>query len=110
MGIDEIRGLKSGKPKEKKKPTRIRSVSIKRQALNRNYNPAAKKFREENPRCKILSEVCTGETQGVHHTKGRGKYLMAFETWMPACNPCNEYCESHTDWAKERGFKISKFS
>lgn len=74
------------------------------------YTPEAKKFREENPVCAIKSPVCTGKTQGVHHSKGKiGKLLLDKKYWMAACNPCNDWIESDDAEARERGFKISKF-
>jgi len=109
MGIEEIRAVKAGKAKEEKKPKWRAQYSKKRQKENRHYNKEARIFKMENPRCGIMSRVCTGATQGVHHKKGRGKYLRVKEFWMPACNPCNEYAEAHPEEAREKGWKESKF-
>ncbi len=76
-------------------------------AVNVVYNAEAKKFREENPLCRINSPVCTRNTQGVHHVKGKPttELLLEKKFWLPACNPCNGYIEDHSQWAKDNGFK-----
>lgn len=95
---------RNGLPKERK-VYKIATYSKKRQAVNKLYDPLAKKFREENPKCAIKSPVCTKRTQGVNHKKGRGKYLLDVSTFEPACNACNTYCEDHPLWAIENGHK-----
>jgi hypothetical protein len=95
--------------REDKKPGRIAMYSKKRKVINRDYDKEAKEFRENHPDCEIRSPVCTGHTQGVHHKKGRGQYLLAKEFWAGACNPCNVYIEDHPVWAREHGHKLSKF-
>lgn len=93
-----------------KKQKRLPFKSAKRIEEDKLYIPIATKFKNENPLCKINSPVCTKFTQGVHHPKGRGIYLLAVNLFIPACNPCNDYCEDHHAWAVENGFKESKFT
>lgn len=92
------------------KTYRIKPYSKKRRVVNEQYNQRARKFRNEHPKCTVLSPVCTGNTQGVHHVKGRGRYLMDENYWKPACNACNTYIEDHPVWARENGHKESKFT
>lgn len=91
-----------------KKPRRIATYSDKRKELNKLYDAEARLYRKEHPDCAIKSPVCTKRTQGVHHIKGRGKYLLDKTTWEPACNACNAYVERHHQWAIENGHKQSR--
>lgn len=96
----------------KSKPYKIRQFSKTRQKVNRSYTQKSKDFREENPLCAIHSPDCMGVTHGVHHTKGKAteELLMDEKHWLPACNPCNLYIETHSKWAIENGFKKSKYN
>jgi hypothetical protein len=96
---------------KEKKRYRIKPFSKKRRCVNREYQKESKKFRQDNPECAIRSPVCIGETQGVHHKKGKAsvELLMDKRFWLPSCNPCNTYVEEHDAWARENGFKESKF-
>lgn len=88
----------------------IRTLSKKRAAQYRLYYPLAKKFREENPECAIKSPECTGRTECVHHVRGKeGEQLLVVKDFLPSCNACNGYVERHDAWARERGFKKSRY-
>jgi hypothetical protein len=94
-----------------KKNYRIRPYSKKRQKTNRHYNERAEIFRKANPYCKIIAPGgCTRLTQGVHHKRGRGKYLLDELTWLPACNYCNGYVDTHPEWATAMGFVESRLA
>lgn len=124
--IDKRREQKlSGAPPEKKpkkfkskkvplkrpRSYRIKKISQKRKVENETYKPNSEKFRKENPRCAIHSPVCTRLTQGVHHVEGKvGKDYVDESKWLPACNACNGYIESHSSWAKENGFKKANYN
>lgn len=95
------------RPKKVKKRSYLRPFSKKRQKLNVKYGTRSKVFREENRLCVIKSPDCTLYTQGVHHVCGRATktLLMDERHWLPACNACNLYVETHSEWARENGFK-----
>lgn len=94
-----------------KKNSRINQYSQKRQKSNRRYLAAASIFRQNNPICAIQSPECTGQTQEVHHVKGRiGDLLMDQRFWLPCCCLCNRYMERFDSWAREKGFKQSRLS
>lgn len=93
---------------KKRKP--IAAYSDKRKQVNRLYDARAGKFRKDHPDCAINSPNCTKRTQGVHHKRGRGKYLLDESTWLPACNPCNHYVEVHHQWAIDNGYKESRLA
>lgn len=96
--------------KAKKLDSKFRTnrYSAKRQVVNRAYSIESKDFLKERPKCEIQSPVCTGFSEGVHHKKGRGKFLQDQSTWMSACNRCNQYIEEHDQWARDNGFKTSR--
>ena len=96
----------------KKKPYTIRKVAPKRAEINKEYKEKSAAFRKANPKCQIQSPECTGKTEGVHHMKGKTSHeLLIDETyWMAACNRCNQYVESHDEWARANGFKLSKYN
>lgn len=91
-----------------KKPKPIKQFSAKRQVVNLEYNREAKKFREENPACRVNTSGCTRETTEVHHKKGRGKYLMDKTTWLPVCHNCHCVVEENPNWAKQNGYSSNR--
>lgn len=106
------RDLKNGAPKpEKKKQMKIKPVSDKRAKMNKVYAEASRPF-WKGQRCQINSPVCSGAAQGIHHRKGKATptLLMDKTWWMRACNHCNAYVETHDEWARERGFKLSRYN
>lgn len=90
---------KAGKP--------IKKFSDKRKLVNLVYDREAMAFRLKNPFCRINSPDCIGKTQGVHHVKGKAstELLLDKNFWKAACNPCNLYVETHSQWAKDNGHK-----
>lgn len=104
--------LKNGQVKPgKKQATRIKQVSEKRAALNREYAKESRPFWNDKA-CQIRSPVCTGQAQGIHHRKGKvtKEDLMDKRYWMAACNYCNSYVESHHEWARNMGYKVSRLA
>lgn len=86
---------------KKKKP--VKKVSDKRAAVNQVYSKQSKEIREARHWCEIKSPVCTGKTEGIHHKKGRGKYLLSTETFIASCNACNAWVEANPEEAKSLG-------
>lgn len=94
-----------------KKPKPIPKVAQRQKPINRMYAARAALFIATHPKCAIISPVCTRDAQHVHHTKGRiGEQLLKEQDWLPACDACNGYVEQHDAWARENGFKQSKFT
>lgn len=102
-------GYCMGHQYKRRQASPINKVSKGRKKVNANYYKQARAFKKKHPVCKIQSPDCTYNTEGVHHKRGRGAYLMDESTWMPACNACNAYVEAHDAWARKRGFKESKY-
>jgi hypothetical protein len=96
----------------KKKPYKIKQVSTKQASKNRKYSEERKEFlkNEENQICKA-KWVCNGdETTDVHHTKGRGLYLLDTLTWIGVCRACHQKIEENPEEAKERGLSQSRLN
>lgn len=95
--------------KKPKKKYVIPKVAEKRKVLDQLYFLLRTAFLKEHKECEIQSPVCTGKATCVHHTKGRGRFYLVVATWMASCKWCNGYVEKHDAWAREKGFKKSKF-
>jgi hypothetical protein len=118
-GANNIRRLKemAKLPKEKKKyflkkaTKRIKPYSDKRIVQNKILSQQVRKMLIERTVCEIKSPVCTYHATCGHHVAGRiGKNLLDKSRNIPACYPCNLYVEENDAWARENGFKVSKFT
>src|SRR6187401_2626133 len=67
----------------------------------KEYKPIVTEYlsRPENQMCQIKSPVCTKKATCVNHKKRRGKNLTNEKYFQPSCVPCNNYIESHSQWA-----------
>jgi len=98
------------RPKKEKKRYVIPKRSANRKTEDKIYFELRETFLKQRPYCEINSPVCTGPATCVHHTRSRGIYLLAQNTWMASCHHCNNYIEDHDQWARDNGFKKSKFT
>jgi len=92
---------------KEKKPIAPRSKKLE-SVMRKDYRPQVKEMIAANTPCKVKSPVCSKVAQGFHHLQGRGKNLMKKK--IPCCNLCNQYVEQNDLWARNNGFKLSKFS
>lgn len=54
-----------------------------------------------------ICQVCNeSEPTQVHHTKGRGKFLMDTESWLAVCFFCHEKIHAQPKWARENNYLI----
>jgi len=114
MSAESIRNIKDAARERKKspqpkiwprKPRRTKKLAKRMRNLGKAYGP----YLEKNPVCVIQSPVCTYHATVVNHKQGRGdKVVMDQDTWEPCCPPCNDYIESHNEWAVEHGHKESR--
>jgi hypothetical protein len=88
------------------KPIAKRSEKLDK-IMRKEYVPEVKEMIEKGTLCAVNSPVCTKKAQGWHHLQGRGKNL--FKKRVPCCNPCNGFIEQNDLWARNNGWKISKF-
>lgn len=103
-------------PKPKKAPARIKQKSKKQHREDKKYNKARKVFLEGRQCAKCKH---TKGTQ-VHHKKGRKGYadkwallrgitlLHDQRHWLPVCDQCHTYIETHPDEAKEKGWSETR--
>lgn len=86
-------------------------VSEKRKETNKEYFKLVEQFKKDNPECKAkVNEYCTGTTDDPHHSKGRGKYLLDIDTWIPCCRSCHTWIHDNTSEAKEKGLIFSRLA
>lgn len=92
-------------PRQKSK---INAFSAKRTVENRKYSTESKEWLKSRPKCEINAPGCTLIAVCVNHRKGRGKLLRNQRFWEASCAHCNIYIESHDEWARQNGHKISR--
>lgn len=81
------------------------------EVMKKEYVPQVKEMIKEKTACKVNSPVCAKKAQGFHHLAGRiGTLLTDKKKKIPCCNSCNLYIETNDAWARQNGFKLSKFS
>ena len=86
---------------------KIAHRSKKRSKQEGRYSYLRKEYLRQNDRC----ECCNLMATEIHHKKGRvGKLLTDVEFFMSVCRACHETIELHPDWAKEKGYSISRLS
>lgn len=92
----------------KKKPIAKRSAKMK--DIMKELKKLYPVFLKSHPLCEIKAPGCTGKATAVHHTEGRiGKKITDVTTFLPCCQWCNGYLENNDKWARDNGFKKSKF-
>lgn len=91
-----------------KKRSKIRRTSVKRQAqLDEYYETVRPAYMKAHPKCEV--ENCGKPSTDVHHKKGRsGKMLLDTEFFLPTCREDHVYIEGHPDWAKAKGYSLSR--
>jgi hypothetical protein len=106
VGLARASNGRSDKGLPRKK---IRKVGKKQAKIQRQISKINKEQRKENPVCQVASPVCIKNPTFSHHKQGRtGKNATDKKKIIQCCNPCNEYLESHPEFAKAHGLKISK--
>lgn len=103
--------LQRQKEKNKLPRKRVNPVSEKRKYLNETYTQMRTDFLRMTKECEAkVNEYCTNKPETIHHKRGRGKYFLAPETWLPCCMLCHVYIEQHPKEAKERGWSESRLA
>lgn len=105
--------LKNGKPPDPKPAKKgIAKKSDKRKKDEKAYHKILDELRAISDRCEMkVPGICIGVMQGGHHKKKRTpKTYLDKKLILRACNPCNLFCETHPNEAKEMGLVESKFN
>lgn len=93
-------------PKTLKKSTKpINKVSKKMSSDLREYGKLRKQFLLDNPVCAVYKEK---KATTVHHSRGRGRYLLDTTTWVPASMEGHTYIELHPEWSKAQGYSLER--
>jgi hypothetical protein len=90
----------------KAKPISKRSKAMADQM--KIYNQRRRKFLIEWYLCDVVT--CENHSTEIHHKKGRGKYLLDETTWMAVCRVCHAQIENNPEWAKAKGYSLSRLS
>lgn len=98
----------------RRQTTVIKKISKGLRKKVAEYSALRKDFLEQFPFCmakiwvSLQSVGCTHLATDIHHRKGRGKYLLDVETWLPVCRNCHRWIEEHPKEAKQAGFSKSR--
>lgn len=95
---------KDKKPKTPKKQKTIRKVSNKQSRLIKEYLKEREIYLKKHPLCKANLTDCTKIATDVHHTKGRGVWLLETISWLPVCRTCHQWIETHPEEARKLYF------
>ena len=88
----------------------IKTLSKKREKLQRQYRKQVKEALAEDNRCEVRSPDCTGTASGFNHRQKRSeKNLINKKNLEICCSACQIYIEQHPEWAKANGHQISRF-
>jgi hypothetical protein len=103
-----VRGAKKVRGPEKK-PARkfLRKATPKQAKLDRQWHFLRDAFLLKNPICQCC-KVC--EATEVHHKRGRGRFLLATETYMSVCWACHKLIHDNPAWATKKGYMISRLA
>jgi hypothetical protein len=96
-----------------KKPLKISSISHKQKLLLKEYSQRRVAFLSlpENTTCRAKLSGCFGsnpETMTIHHSRGRGEYLLDESSWIPLCVKCHKWVEENPKESKETGLSFSR--
>lgn len=91
--LRRIKALKARSP--------LSSISPKMKTNLRAYSALRKAYLESHPMCEIYPDQIATD---IHHTKGRGKYLLDTATWMAVCRDAHRKIHDNPKWAREHGY------
>lgn len=103
--------LEKAKAKNKIPRQSLNKVSLKRKEENEEYIILREKFLRVNPECQAgIENICTKESEDVHHMKGRGILLNESKFWLAVCRNCHIYITNHPVDAMKRNLSFSRLS
>lgn len=80
----------------------VKSVSAKRQKLDRKYFKLRTIFLNKHSACEFKD--CQHYSTDVHHKRGRGIYYLDCSTWMAVCRNHHTWIETHPKESYELGY------
>lgn len=95
--------------KPNKKPVRIKKVSDKMGEALKEYAKESQQFLLNNTKCAVYPNRPSTE---VHHMKGRAtiELLLDKRYWLPVSRPGHRRIELNPEWAKAKGFSLSRLA
>jgi hypothetical protein len=105
--------------KKQKKPIMpLKRTALKKYAvkINRRSEKRALDEKAYNTLVKVwlvgkICPECGKPATEVHHKKGRiGKLLTDVRWWLGVTSDCHKKIELNPDWAKEKGYSLSRLS
>lgn len=72
------------------------------------YNKLRLEYLEAHPVCEV--RTCNIWATDIHHTRGRGKYLLDTKTWLAVCRHCHKKITDYSAWAIENGYSYKRNS
>ncbi len=87
----------------------IAPISEKHALELKDYRVIRDAYMAAHLNCEAQFEGCTGLSQDLHHSKGRGKYLCDVNYFKALCRACHTRCELEPDMAREKGFIVNRF-
>jgi hypothetical protein len=84
-----------------KRPKPIPQKSEKQKSNDKLYKEKRARFMKEHPFCQAKLRDCTKIATELHHSKGRGEYLLDETTFVALCEKCHRYLEDHPAEAKK---------
>lgn len=107
--VNKIEKQEKGIEKPTNKIYNIPKFSAKRKVENALYLKKRRIFMEQNKTCQAQLSGCTHLATDLHHPRGRlGKNLTDETNFLALCRPCHTYIETHPEFAKEKGFSLSR--
>jgi len=98
---------KSGESKPKVQ-YRIPARSSKQAKLEAAYTVLRNAYLKKHPSCEAKLPGCSITAGEIHHSKGRGEYLLDDTTFKAVCRTCHMWIETHPIEAKELGLSQSR--
>lgn len=108
-------------PQRRPRQNRIRKKSVRQARLDLQYTKLRRIWiqRPENQRCAVcVRKFYTGKikqheikpTEQVHHSRGRGKFYLAMETWVPVCFEHHDWITRNPKEATAEGWNKSRLA
>jgi hypothetical protein len=73
------------------------------------YKVERLKYLNRHPMCQAKIDGCTGDSQQIHHKKGRIGDLLTDPThFLAVCHQCHVYIENNPIEAKEKGWSLTR--
>lgn len=93
------------KPIERSR-TPIKKRSDKMRKEDAIYSHKKKEYMKNHPYCEVAG--CGNKADDLHHRKGRGIHYTDERYFMAVCRSCHQKFDTHTKWAMENGYVLSR--